>query len=576
MSIPAQERTGPARFDGPAELPRILMRSGLADTPAPGSTRLVREDDDLQQALNTVKCGETLQLQQGATFRGLFRLPEKPCDDAHWIVVRTSAPDSALPDEGTRLTPCYAGIASLPGRPDFRCGSVRNILAKIEFDRRGEFGPILFMPGANHYRFIGLEITRGMPGMNMRNLVQVQEGGTAHHIVFDRIWAHGDAQDETKAGVHLSNITFAAVVDSFFSDFHCVAMTGACTDAQAVNGGGGNNPGGPYKIEGNFLEASGECILFGGSGATTTPADIEIRRNHLFKPMTWKPGQPNFVGGLSGRPFIVKNHFELKNAQRVLFEGNVLENNWGGFTQTGFSILLTPKNQDNLCPLCRVTDVTIRYNKISHVASALQVANSLSGKGGAATAGERYSIHDLLCDDIDGDAYKGNGAFAAIGSFTPPLKDVRIDHVTAFPPRVLIPLMAPPDRPIENVTITNNLLSAGMREIASSGGGPRNCATHGREPSGILNSCFSDINFTHNLIIGGRGGWPKGNIVVGNAEGAGIRDFRNGSGGDYRLCREKGDGPSCKKASPGLRAATDRKDIGADLQAIETATKGVI
>jgi hypothetical protein len=572
----AQEQTSASRFDGPAELPRILMHSGLTDSPAPGPTRLVHENDDLQQALDKTKCGEILQLQQGATFRGLFRLPDKSCDDAHWIVVRTSAPDNALPPEGTRLTPCYAGVASLPGRPDFHCPSVRNVMAKIEFDRRGEFGPILFLPGANHYRFIGLEITRGNPGMNMRNLVQVQEGGTAHDIVFDRIWAHGDAQDETKAGVHLSNMTFVAVIDSFFSDFHCVAMTGACTDAQAVNGGGGNNPGGPYKIVGNFLEASGESIMFGGSGATTTPADIEIRKNHLFKPMAWKPGQPNFVGGLSGRPFIVKNHFELKNAQRVLFEGNVLENNWGGFTQTGFSILLTPKNQNNLCPLCRVTDVTIRYNRISHVASALQIANTLSGQGGAATAGERYSIHDLVFDDIDGNAYKGFGAFVMIGSFNPPLKDVRIDHVTAFPPRVLISLMAPPDRFIENVTITNNLFSAGMRQIASAGGGPRNCATHGRGPSGILNACFSNIKFTHNLIIGGGGGWPKENIVVGNAEGAGIRDFRDGSGGDYRLCREKGEPASCKKPSPGLAAGTDGKDIGADLQAIETATKGVL
>ena len=34
-----------ARFDGPAELPRIYMKSALADTPAPGQVRLVREGD---------------------------------------------------------------------------------------------------------------------------------------------------------------------------------------------------------------------------------------------------------------------------------------------------------------------------------------------------------------------------------------------------------------------------------------------------------------------------------------------------------------------------------------------------
>ena len=38
------------------------------------------------------------------------------------------------------------------------------------------------------------------------------------------------------------------------------------------------------------------------------------------------------------RPLADKNLFELKNAQRVLFEGNILENSWGGFSQRGFAI----------------------------------------------------------------------------------------------------------------------------------------------------------------------------------------------------------------------------------------------
>jgi hypothetical protein len=52
---------------------------------------------------------------------------------------------------------------------------------------------------------------------------------------------------------------------------------------------------------------------------------------------------------------------ELKNAMRVLFEANLLENSWGGFTQTGYSIVLTPVNQSDRCPVCRVNDVTIRH-----------------------------------------------------------------------------------------------------------------------------------------------------------------------------------------------------------------------
>ena len=550
-------------FDGPAELPRIYVRSMLADTPAPGQVRLVKGSDSLQDAIDSARCGDTLKLEAGATFRGLFRLPDKYCDDSHWIILRTSTPDGSLPPEGTRITPCYAGVGALPGRPDLRCASVRNVMAKIELEAKNDNGPILLSPGANHYRLIGLEITRAKPGVHMRHLVQPE--GTAQNLIFDRLWVHGTAQDETKGGVHLSGTTYVAVIDSYFSDFHCIAMRGSCTDAQAINGGGGNAPGGPYKIVNNFLEASGENIMFGGAPGTTTPADIEIRHNHLFKPMSWKPGRPDFVGSTGNDPFIVKNHFELKNAQRVLFEGNVLENVWGGFSQTGFSILLTPVNQSNGCPLCRVTDVTIRYNKISHCASALQIANALNKFGGSASAGERYSIHDLVVDDIDGEAYKGFGNFLTIVSIAPPIKDVLIDHVTAFPPKALITILNGADHPkLANFRVTNNVFTAGVRQIASAGGGRNNCASvPGNHPADLWNSCFANSAFSHNMIIDGKGAWPPDNVLV-DARAAGIPDSRPVNASQYRPCSKKSKA-ACKNVS---RA-------GADMDAIEKATEGV-
>ncbi|MBV8477801.1 MAG: hypothetical protein JOZ36_14150, partial [Acidobacteria bacterium] len=451
----------PGRFDGPAELPRSLVESRLANTPAPGRTRVINEGDNLQEAIDSANCGDTLKLHAGATFRGDFQFPQKACDQGHWIVVRTSSADSELPAEGKRITPCYAAVASLPGRPDFHCASVRHVMARLELAGAGGSGPIRFLPGANHYRFLGLEITRPESDASITALAFLKGPGTADHIIFDRVWMHGTAQDETARGIALRGMTDVAVVDSFFSDFHCVAVTGTCTDAQTMGNAGGNEPGGPYKILNNFLEASGENILFGGGEATRTPADIEVRHNFLFKPMIWRPGESGFVGGKSGRPFIVKNHFELKNAQRVLFEGNVLENVWGGFSQAGFSILLTPKNQANHCPLCQVTDVIIRYNRINNVASVLQLANGRSDAGGASQAGERYSIHDLEVTNIRGQDYEGFGNFALIISGAPPLHDVSIEHVTALSlPRAILSIASPPDRKIENFVIANNIFGS--------------------------------------------------------------------------------------------------------------------
>ncbi len=571
-----QTASQPGGFDGPAELPRVYVASSLKATPAPGKTLTVHAGQDPSPAISEASCGDTIQLEAGATF-GPLVLPEKKCDDSHWIILRTSAPDSKLPAEGTRLTPCYAGVSTLPGRPALQCRATENVLAKIEFNGKGGNGPIVLAPGANHYRLIGLEVTRAQSTAVVYNLIGPKQG-PADHIVLDRMWIHGTAQNETVRGVMLSHLRYVAVVDSYFSDLHCVAKTGACGDSQAVAGGLGDDPMGPFKIEDNFLEAAGEVILLGGGEATATPSDIEIRRNHMFKPLTWLKGQPGFVGGVDGNPFIVKNLFELKNAQRVLFEDNVLENTWAGFTQTGFAVLLTPKNQagrnGSVCPACQVTDVTIRKCRISHVGSGFQIGNGVSDTGGAPKDGGRYSIHDVVVEDIHPELFGGFGAFAQISmtvgvSESPRLHDVAIDHVTAFAPRALFIIGGPPVDPrMSGLSITNNIFTVGNRRITTTGGGvAKDCAAmpDAKPPEAVFHECFSSYSFHNNLIIDGGGGWPKENKTPKNIAEVGFSNFKDGNAGDYRL----------SPASKFKRAAADQKDPGADLDAIDQATMGV-
>ena len=144
--------------DGPATLPQRCINTALSNTPSGGKQTLVPAGGDPNSALDNAACGDVILLQAGATFKKPVTLPAKNCDAQHWITVRTSAADSSLPAEGTRLTPCYAGVSSLPGRPAYSCSSAQNVLAKIEI-ATGE-GAISVAPGANYYRIIGLEITR--------------------------------------------------------------------------------------------------------------------------------------------------------------------------------------------------------------------------------------------------------------------------------------------------------------------------------------------------------------------------------------------------------------------------------
>jgi len=577
LAVSAPVSTGGAGgYDGPAQLPQVYIQSSLANTPSPGTVTLVPAGASLQAAVNSANCGDTIELTAGATFTGVITLPAKACDDLHWITIRTSAPDSSLPPEGSRMTPCYAGVSSLPGRPSFNCASPKRALATVMYAQTAGSGPFKLAAGATHYRLLGLEITRAPGTGSIGPLVSVPSG-RADHLILDRVWLHGSPQDETQNGINLNGLTYAAVINSYLDDFHCTSMTGACTDAHAVSGGTSGTQDGPFQINGNFLEASTEAVMFGGGWATTTPGDIEIRHNHFFKPLSWMPGQPGFVTGKGGNAFTVKNHLELKNAQRVLIEGNIFENVWGGFSQNGYSILLTPKNQaagatSNLCPICQTTDVTIRYNTLSHAGAGISMADIPSDNGGIAQAGERYSIHDVTLDDINAGLYNGSGTLFQVMNAWPTnvLNSISINHVTGFPDpssriiglgnTVTFPAMY-------NFVLKNSIIGQARYPIWSTGG-LTNCARPD-VPLPSLNACFpKGYTFSSNAIIASPNpptSWPSGNYFPSSASAVQITNFSNGKGGDYALL----------SSSPYKNAGTDGKDLGADMSAIQSAIAGV-
>jgi hypothetical protein len=559
-----------ARFgarDGVAELPKTCYYTALDGTPSPGKQIRVAAKSDLAAAIDGAKCGDTLLLPAGASF-DVKVLPVKKCDDQHYITVRTDTPDAKLPPEGTRISPAWAGVASLPGRPPFAqpSGGPAKLLATL-VTRRPEGVSV-----GDHIRFIGIEWTTP-PGADIGRIVTAEH---SDHVIFDRNWIHPADGSEVGHGIGiLHGSQTIAVINSYINGLNCIARTGKCTDATAVGGGRGDEPMSTFKIYNNFLESAGENILFGGGPSAINPTDIEIRRNHLFRPMLWKEGEPGYTPTASGQPYIVKNNFELKSAIRVLFEANLLENIWGGFSQTGYSILLTAVNQADRCPVCRVNDVTVRFNRIRNVAGVLQIADALSKTGGAAADGGRYSIHDLFADHLHDKDFKGGGTFLILVSNRPPVHDVQIDHVTAFVTGALLSV-ANYGAKLSGFSVTNSVFSVGdRRPPLASAGRSDSCAARAQAlgSEAVLQACFDPYKFDHNLIITGRGSFPKGNITVSSPEAAGIRDLKDTVSKDPRLCHAKG--PGCPKVSPGAAAASDGRDLGADIDAVEAAVAGV-
>jgi hypothetical protein len=536
--------------DGPAELPQSCFYTALNATPSPGKSILVSAGEGLAKVIANARCGDTILLPPGAQFTGAFHFPDKGCDDLHWITIRS---DGQLPPEGTRITPCYAGVRSLPGRPAYKCAAGQAQMAKLIVPAQSS------ITVTNHYRFMGLEITRVAGGGILYNLVQAQG---ANKIIFDRDWIHGDTLEETVRGVSFPGARDLAVIDSYFSDFHCTARTGSCVDSQALWAGIGDDAGGTYKIVNNFLEAAAEGILFGGGPGTATPVDIEIRRNHFFKPLIWNPSDAGFLG----TKFMAKNNLELKNAARVLIEANILEDSWGGFTQEGFQILLTPKNQNGRCPECTVHDVTIRMSVLRHSGAGFQIANAAADNHALSQGLMNVSIHDIVIEDVDETRFDGNGVILQISSDGPhPVHDLTLDHLTAGPgAHVLLELGSPGNDRLRNMAITNSVFFVPRYQVVSTGG-QQNCAFRRFNPQSFFDSCWNPYSVTNNILIGASDRWPDGNFIVRDLKDAGLTSSLAGSTPDWKIA------PNSRYHGK----AEDGRDPGADISQVYAAIAGV-
>jgi len=176
----------------------------------------------------------------------------------------------------------------------------------------------------------------------------------------------------------------------------------------------------------------------------------------------------------------------------------------------------------------------------------------------------------VTIDDIDGSKYDGFGDFAQVsmGKGTPVLQHVWINHVTAFQPGVLLNLGddTTVNPKMNDFMFTNNIVNAGTSPTKTTGGGPANCAYY-PAPTTSLPACFRTYSFTRNAIIATPPNFPPSEYPSGNSfpGSATAVDFVNYNGGDYQL----------QASSPYKNAATDGKDLGADVNAIQSETAGV-
>jgi hypothetical protein len=473
-----------------------------------GQTLVVDAGGDLQAALDVAQPGDTILLQAGATFTGNFVLPAKSGDA--FITLRSSAADSTLPPSGVRMTPAYAGQL-----PKLRSPNTAPAIATA--------------PGAHHYRLQFLEF-RGN-GLGAGNILELGDGSARqnslavvpHNLIVDRVYLHGDPVKGQIRGIALNSAS-TKILNSYISDIKLVNA-----DTQAI--AGWNGPG-PYEITNNYLEGAGENILFGGGDPripNLVPSDITIRRNHIAKPLAWRTEN-----------WTVKNLIELKNAQRVVIEGNVIENIWAS-GQAGYAIMLTSVNQEGTAPWSVVQQVTIANNIIRNAAAGINV----SRVGGMnAIEVNRVTVRNNLFDNISKATYGGSGWFMLVMGGS----DIVVDHNTIINDGTSA--LFADSYQSSRFVFTNNLLIDRMWAIMGANASPGN---------GTITKFFPYSQFFGGIYVGSRpADYPTGNFYPPTIGDVGFVDF---SGRNYRL------GPNSIYRGGG----TDGKDPGADFDALAAA-----
>ncbi len=454
--------------------------------------------------------------------RGRTKHVAPTVNPSEWVYIVSSALNS-LPNPGDRVGPSDA--SNMP-----------QIVAS------GTNPAITVADGASKYRLVGLDIKSGN-GNNVTNLVEMgvsatSSGSLPSDIIFDRCYIHNASGTSGRRGIWL-NAVRGTVVDSYISGFR-----EAGSDSQAVLV---TNTVGPIKIVNNYLEGASENFHVGGSDPAiddAVPSDIEFRRNYCYKPLSWV-----------GAGYNVKNLLEFKNAQRVLCEGNVFENNWAD-GQSGLAFLITPRNQQGTAPWSGTFDITFRLNKMLNIEGGINVG------GTDDVYSSQNTTRVTISDNFLKLSYEGGGDHRGFQLVT--------DHTYQSG--------ASPT----NVHITNNTIihtnSSGSAGVMASGGVKMtgiiirdnivSNAAYGYlgvgsgDGNDTINTHFdTDAVFTHNVIIGGTSGNYTGRTGCQFPANVAAVSFTDSASDDYSLSG----GSSYKNDG------SDGTDPGADWTALNAA-----
>lgn len=504
----------------------------------------------LTTALTGVACGTTIRLTHGSTYSTSTAFPiTSNCgchtggvyNNSQWVIIESDS---------------------------YRGGSVRG----SRIDASVEYGQLAYITSsdtagalyasanaAGCYWFLGLKVQSTTN--NSFYTMRLGDGSfTTANFPHDMVIDHSVIEGVPTLSIqHCAAMggNWMAVVDSAFYECHYVGA-----DAQAITAWDGF---GPWLFQNNTLQASTENTIFGGSPSQPTAfmSDITIKGNWYPKPLAWLPLDPSYAGTSSATGYPTKDSIEFKNGQRILVTGNVFDYTWENGQKE--STIYNTGCSGSAPSVNTIQDVTETLNIFRHAPEAVVYGGCNNQVNVQA---HRIYSHDNLFYDIGnlhftifGNSYKAMefnyGAFLCpctpFGAF-----DIWHVHETIAASNLAegITFNSPPT-PQYGIQVRDSILPVGTNGSFFGIGGFAGDALIPYTPG---------ARFTNNCVIGTDSGTYNNAAYAARQNPATQAAVFTTPGSNFQVL------PS----SPCHGAASDGLDMGANIQALNAATAGVV
>jgi len=418
-----------------------------------------------------IYCGDQSTLMafsdQGAAPRGFLLVPhfktsghcpttsgEAACSywdrKLNWIVIRSSAPDSDVPPEHSRLSPlwCQFGNCATLVNPVDNAGlNAGGYTFVTHGDIDGNANP---MTGKIHW---GPNIEFAMANdpnhRTYANLINSEPWNS--DLVLDRVYLHGGGTPQRWGGANLPAFQWNGL-NLAFKDSYIDNLTNWGTEPHEGSSGILPAGPGPTVIVNNYFEGVGNLLHFSDEGGSAyLRGDNTVIRN-TFKLLTSHMyGAPASDGYMYGN----RQPLEFKAGYRNMIAGNVFDTSWNEVTGASVFIALTSVMGEG------ITDTEVTNNTFMHGPGIANIPLTISNNPQSLPP-NRFRFYNNLATDIGTKWWVPSGGAASPTGwlFEGPqgAEDVIVDHNTITGTSGRIPaLFFLFDTAVEGVQVTNNI-----------------------------------------------------------------------------------------------------------------------